>query len=50
MSGQIPDDLFGQGERRTPRHATLTLAQIIERFQPEFDKLLLMTLMLPWGS
>jgi len=23
---------------------------IIERFQPEFDKLLLVTLMLPWGS
>ena len=26
----------------------ITLAQIIERFEPEFEKLLWLTMMLPW--
>jgi hypothetical protein len=38
MSGNRPDDsLSDQGERRTPRRGTLTLAQIIERFEQDAD-------------
>jgi len=38
MSGKTSDDgLFGKGERRMPRRATLTLSQILERFEQDAE-------------
>lgn len=39
MSDKTSDDgLFGQGERRMPRRATLTLSDILERFERDADR------------
>jgi hypothetical protein len=34
----------------TDEHLCAEPRQVIDRFEPEFEKILLMTLMLPWGE